>query len=408
MLHINMDHSQTESAATPSGKKNPFDFFSNIFRRKNKGSETDGTDRSEESLVGSESRLTPENRAHQRSPIFASPQNWNEVNSYDGMFSRSPVSPRKGKTIHQDMEALRLSRGDNPYIQQKLEKISCYEEGFSSPSKSDQEKLVENDGSPCDEEIDENLHAHLIRSPPPHFPRTIAEFVFPDKSDSPRHRPKDTQSGVYPTETTFTASPGIRSQYTSPQIGTRSLLTSLPSVEALQKRDTKKTKDLNPLLCKPCMEVIDPGIKEILQSQKKKFFSSHKRDLNHRDRGPEVILTPQRTMACVSSRPKWSPAVIPCPVSYLPSPALTVTSSISMPGLNGLSGGEEHELPRSLAPLKGVKIKSGSLLASSSVQDLGAPSTSYGSKRESKATSRSLVSGTKFGSKESLLKTTIE
>ncbi|XP_022241667.1 uncharacterized protein LOC106459464 isoform X2 [Limulus polyphemus] len=321
------------------------------------------------------------------------------------MFSRSPVSPRKGKTIHQDMEALRLSRGDNPYIQQKLEKISCYEEGFSSPSKSDQEKLVENDESPGDEEIDENLHAHLIRSPPPHFPRTIAEFVFPDKSDSPRHRPKDTQSGVYPTETTFTASPGGRSQYTSPQTGPRSLLTSLPSVEALQNRDTKKTRDLNPLLCKPGMDVIDPGIKEILQSQKKKFFSSQKRDLNHRDRGPEVILTPQRTMACVSSRPKWSPAVIPCPMSYLPSPALTVTSSVSMPGLNGLSVGEECELPRSLAPLKGVKIKTGNLLASSSVQDLGAPSTSYGSKREAKATSRSLVSGTKFGSKESLLKT---
>ncbi|XP_053202661.1 uncharacterized protein LOC128387478 [Panonychus citri] len=106
-----------------------------------------------------------------------------------GIPPHSPVSPRV-KNINEDMEALTLSRQDNPFIVSKLEKLSSSEEWLSSNSSSltiQQELLSPSScsSSTFNMEIEEitsdvsNVHEHLIRSPPPQFPTKLAHFVFP-------------------------------------------------------------------------------------------------------------------------------------------------------------------------------------------------------------------------------------
>ncbi|CAG2173277.1 unnamed protein product [Oppiella nova] len=122
---------------------------------------------------------------------------------YSDILPNSPISPRV-KNIHSDMEALMLSRHDNPYIMQQLERLSTrdaaelYAEmnvsGHPSPARSlhkisftnleanpttDTNSMMDSDIS--DTYID-NLHDKLIRSPPPQFPKNLSLFIFPGSS----------------------------------------------------------------------------------------------------------------------------------------------------------------------------------------------------------------------------------
>ncbi|KAI1278690.1 hypothetical protein HDE_14221 [Halotydeus destructor] len=117
----------------------------------------------------------------------------------------SPISPRV-KNIKEDMEALLISRQDNPYISQKLEMLSsCNDCSLSTTTLSNsismsvngdletEQSLVAMDDAEVAEAcmghlLDEpglNLHEHLIRSPPPQFPQKVSHFVFPDSVGSP-------------------------------------------------------------------------------------------------------------------------------------------------------------------------------------------------------------------------------
>lgn len=122
------------------------------------------------------------------------------------MIMSSPVSPRV-KNIKQDMEALLISRQDNPYISQKLELLSTATDFQSTSHLSSasmvqinvhddsEQGLISMDFDVVDDELaftsailDEpglNLHEHLIRSPPPQFPQKVSHFVFPDAIGSP-------------------------------------------------------------------------------------------------------------------------------------------------------------------------------------------------------------------------------
>jgi hypothetical protein len=125
----------------------------------------------------------------------------NESSIYSGysdILPKSPISPRV-KNIDRDMEALTLSRQDNPYIMQQLERLSVTNEYLtelsisthSSPARSVQrisistnDQHITSDGNfimDC-EDFDDNLHDKLIRSPPPNFPQKLSLFVFPDSS----------------------------------------------------------------------------------------------------------------------------------------------------------------------------------------------------------------------------------
>lgn len=108
------------------------------------------------------------------------------------------------------MEALTLSRQDNPYLMHQLEKLSVAGDlkaeislsALSSPGKS---CLATDEQNKCDvsismdiEEIleEESLHDKLIRSPPPNFPKKLSCFIYPPESivgsvhtcDSPSHQ----------------------------------------------------------------------------------------------------------------------------------------------------------------------------------------------------------------------------
>lgn len=135
--------------------------------------------------------------------------------SYLSLVSNSPISPRI-KSIDEDVEALTLSRQDNPYIQNKLEKLSHYsgvnhdilsifnlslygnsnfvnstntlnqsgqtnqlgQQTNQTPSISSEElDEILNLGNRSNKE--DNLHQHLIRSPPPDFPVNFSSFIYP-------------------------------------------------------------------------------------------------------------------------------------------------------------------------------------------------------------------------------------
>lgn len=89
--------------------------------------------------------------------------------SSDRIWELLSTSPVRVRNLEQDMEALRQSRHDNPYLQQQMERFSIQDE----PAAADERQLL----FPPDDFRD--LHKHLIRSPPPQFPQDVAHFVFP-------------------------------------------------------------------------------------------------------------------------------------------------------------------------------------------------------------------------------------
>ncbi|OQR68108.1 hypothetical protein BIW11_13110 [Tropilaelaps mercedesae] len=125
-----------------------------------------------------------------------------QATSAEDILSISP-SLRNARSLQEDMEMLRQSRQDNPYIQQQIEKFSILSEGLSrfdghslqhqDQPMSDSPATVPEDhqqllfsSSPKDEDIlsltsqmdnrHEDLHQHLIRSPPPMFPQVEKTF----------------------------------------------------------------------------------------------------------------------------------------------------------------------------------------------------------------------------------------
>lgn len=128
------DSMNAETASLPGSRRNPLEVFTSMFRRRS---------------------LRP---AGGPSMTQSSDRIWD-------LLSTSPVRVRN---LEQDMEALRQSRHDNPYLQQQMERFSLQDE----PATDERQLLF-----PPDDFRD--LHKHLIRSPPPQFPQDVAHFVFP-------------------------------------------------------------------------------------------------------------------------------------------------------------------------------------------------------------------------------------
>ncbi|XP_028967791.1 uncharacterized protein LOC114828314 [Galendromus occidentalis] len=153
------------------------------------------------------------NRLRPTSPLNI-PSGRYRTTSAEDILSISP-SLRNARSLQEDMELLRQSRQDNPYIQQQIEKFSVLSEGLSrfdghslhhqdhampdSPATvpDDHQQLLFS-SSPKDEDIlsitsqmdnrHEDLHQHLIRSPPPMFPQDVEQFVFEfSRTTSPQH-----------------------------------------------------------------------------------------------------------------------------------------------------------------------------------------------------------------------------
>lgn len=92
------------------------------------------------------------------------------------------------------MDALIMSRQDNPFISQQLELLSSSSDpetrtvspitfvtqsSYEGCDDASQSLLTIHDLDDLEQLDQENLHEHMIRSPPPQFPQKISHFVFP-------------------------------------------------------------------------------------------------------------------------------------------------------------------------------------------------------------------------------------
>ncbi|XP_041980340.1 uncharacterized protein LOC121733995 isoform X2 [Aricia agestis] len=107
------------------------------------------------------------------------------------------LTPGRTRNIAQDMEALRLSRQDNPYLQQVMASRESLIESHSQDCESDDTILMSQEfGSAALDFIEDDpltlkeVHEHMIRSPPPtsawpHEMSYRAASAFDFNADSP-------------------------------------------------------------------------------------------------------------------------------------------------------------------------------------------------------------------------------
>ncbi|XP_012228525.2 uncharacterized protein [Linepithema humile] len=96
------------------------------------------------------------------------------------------LTPGRTRNIDQDMEALRLSRQDNPFLQVLASRESLVES--IEESESDDAILMSQELGDADPLTLAQVHEHLVRSPPPaSWPNSTGHFQFPlqDQSITP-------------------------------------------------------------------------------------------------------------------------------------------------------------------------------------------------------------------------------
>lgn len=103
------------------------------------------------------------------------------------------LTPGRIRNIDQDMEALRASRQDNPFIRQVIASRESLADALDNDSESDNTTLVSKE-FPIDLDVDPmslpDVHEYMIRSPPPtSWPRSPNHriFSFPTEDDEMLH-----------------------------------------------------------------------------------------------------------------------------------------------------------------------------------------------------------------------------
>jgi len=142
-------------------KKKPFKFLTGVFKR----GRSDELKITEDMLYGTEDyQKQKEERAH--SPEMSR------------SYSKTQTTPGRTVDIEAEMEDLHLSRRDNPYLS-SCEALDDYGDDTSlspTPGSPRQNESISPPETFSPESITE-LHAHLIRSPPPvHWPAKTIEF----------------------------------------------------------------------------------------------------------------------------------------------------------------------------------------------------------------------------------------
>lgn len=346
-----------------SSKKKPFDIFTNIFRRKSKDQESDidsldDTSKPRDNINNLVDSVNINSTQIKRTQPIPTPTNIyietrdrsSSVHGSTVYSNRSPVSPRV-RSLEEDMEALRLSRQDNPYIQQKLESYSLYGESrgsispssvYSSSQRHDEEKLVSEEFEDLiiREENEQNLHEHLIRSPPPQFPKKMSQFVFHSRTGSPQHQVRDSYESIQDNGSQIS---NLTNSNTL--LKTKGSLSMTSVNDNGQIKEFKRNKDLKPLTKKQGTGALDPSMRQVLEFQKQIYFPDTRVEINSpvdTTSKRSSDFSPHRSHSLISK--SWSSNTVSRSVSL---PATTTTS----PGCNN-----EEEKSYSLAPVKGAKI----------------------------------------------------
>ncbi|XP_022236082.1 uncharacterized protein LOC111083714 isoform X2 [Limulus polyphemus] len=187
MLQFGTEHSSPEGSARSATRRKPFDFFSSIFRKKSKDQEAEVTDTSEEpaEYIDICPGSTPDSSA--LLPILEGEQENQPPTSL--ALHRPRTSLHQENTMADDMVALQLSRQDNPFLLKRSltreDNKMVSDDTFIPPYESDQEILVQNKDTRKDVALSaDDLHSHLIRSPPPKFDSAVVQFKFPEINQS--------------------------------------------------------------------------------------------------------------------------------------------------------------------------------------------------------------------------------
>ncbi|XP_054168640.1 uncharacterized protein LOC128965888 [Oppia nitens] len=180
-------------------KRKALEMITNIFCKKSKENET------LETKCESNDRIDNNMNPNQSLQTLTAIESDNK-SCFSETYPKSPISPRV-KNFDSDMETLMLSRHDNPYIIQQIERLSTKDmlsiSGDPSPVRSIQKislnnlesnSITDNNfmmDSETAEAFEDNLHDKLIRSPPPQFPNNLSHFLFPGVSASSIHTNSD-------------------------------------------------------------------------------------------------------------------------------------------------------------------------------------------------------------------------
>ncbi|XP_073996364.1 uncharacterized protein isoform X1 [Rhodnius prolixus] len=157
-------------------KTRPIKFLANLFKRK-KGS--------------GEDHFSEMDRASQSVSVARVPSTLSVRDILVSAYPTSPAlsTPARHRDINTDMEALRISRHDNPFLKQVLASRESLADSLEESESDDtnlmsQEFLSELETDPLS--LPE-VHQHMIRSPPPtSWPRSpnFKMFRFPNESES--------------------------------------------------------------------------------------------------------------------------------------------------------------------------------------------------------------------------------
>ncbi|XP_069705050.1 uncharacterized protein [Periplaneta americana] len=190
-------------------KKSPLSFLANIFKRK-KSQDDQSNVEFEEPSVGNMDRSSEHHSSVPTYGYGAMPRvpSTLSVTAVDIMvqapccppspaISSLTLTPGRTRDIDQDMEALRLSRQDNPFLQVLASRESLVDS--LEESESDDANLMSQE-FPADLDVDPltlpEIHEHMIRSPPPttwpkspNFKESLHRYEkkSPLKVVSPRH-----------------------------------------------------------------------------------------------------------------------------------------------------------------------------------------------------------------------------
>ncbi|KAK8390863.1 hypothetical protein O3P69_016916 [Scylla paramamosain] len=258
--------------------RRPFEFLTNIFKRRREHdceTETEdeatrppditlhGPNDSGPSWAGDD-MVSPPRRTPAAGCLEASVTSLEE----GGGATAGPVhhTPVKSRDIGIDMEAIRLSRQDNPYLQRVAESqttLTEEEEAAEDVGGSQQEDRAHLVTQASQEGVLSlsEVHEHLIRSPPPTtLPRTLPKsvFVFPVSKggDGPNSQSEAAAATTTTTTTTAAAAAATAAATTTTITTTTTTGQNRPS------------QVLKPVVARQHEDVLDNHLRQILHTQR--------------------------------------------------------------------------------------------------------------------------------------------
>ncbi|XP_075222714.1 uncharacterized protein LOC142325179 [Lycorma delicatula] len=180
MIHVSSPKTNESNGFGPKTK--PVKFLSNLFKKK-RGNDCDAattTIKIDGSVITDMEKST-DNSGVARVPSTLSVR---EILLSPCPASPAPSTPARTRDIDTDMETLRISRHDNPFLKQVLASRESLADSLEESESDDINLMAQEFGGDLEDPLTlPEVHEHMIRSPPPtSWPRSpnFKLFRFPD------------------------------------------------------------------------------------------------------------------------------------------------------------------------------------------------------------------------------------